>query len=142
MSKLFYLTTALSITFSLLTNEATLSSKYSVEPNSNVEGLVCYMQTEDGKTLNLSRFCGNRGRSTTTTPVLVKQFLETKQCQRCNLNGTNLSGSNLVGADLRNADLRNADLRNANMFGANLKNASMNNAQLSGATMPDGTIHK
>jgi uncharacterized protein YjbI with pentapeptide repeats len=142
MSKFFCLTAALSTALTPFTAEATLSSEYPVAPNLNVNESVCYMQTEDGRTLDLSNLCANPDRNTTATSVQIRQLLETKLCQRCNLRGANLSSSNLIGADLSYANLSNADLRNTNMLGANLNKTDMSNAKLSGAIMPDGTIHK
>jgi len=142
MPKLFYLTAALSIALTPSIAKAALSDEYSGTQNLNINVPICYMQTEDGRVLDLSYLCGNSDRNTTTISVQIRQLLETKQCQRCNLSGANLSSSNLIGADLSYADLSNADLRNTNMLGANLNNADMSNANLSGAIMPDGTIHK
>lgn len=142
MPKFFCLTAALSTALTAFIAEATLSSEYSLAPNSNVNTPVCYMQTEDGRTLDLSNLCVNSAINTTASSVRIRQVLETKQCQECDLSGANLSSSNLIGANLSGADLSNADLSNTNLFGANLNNANMSNAKLSGATMPDGTIHK
>lgn len=38
----------------------TVSYNYPVVPASDTDQLVCYMQTVDGKTLNLSRLCGKK----------------------------------------------------------------------------------
>ena len=38
----------------------TVSYKYPVVPSSDTGQLVCYMQTVDGKTLNLSSLCGKK----------------------------------------------------------------------------------
>lgn len=142
MPKFFYLTAALSIVLTPFIAEAALSDEYSVAQNLNINVPICYMQTEDGRTLDLTNLCGNPDRNTTAISVQIRQLLKTKQCQRCNLSGANLSGSNLIGADLSYANLSNADLRNTNMLGANLNNANLSNAKLSRAIMPDGTIHK
>jgi len=141
MLKFFRSTAALSTALTLFIAEATLSREYSIAPNSNVDTPICYMQTEDGRTIDFSHLCGNPARNTGANSVSLRRLLKTKQCTRCNLRGASLNGANLVGADLSDADLSNADLRGANMLGAHLTNANMSNAKLGGAIMPDGNIH-
>ena len=141
MLRFFLLTVSLSATFTLFIAEATLSNEYSVPP-SNVDESVCYMQTANGRTVDLSNLCGNAARIAAPNSIYIKQLLETKQCQKCNLVGANLRGANLIGADLSNADLSNADLSGANMFNATLNGVKMNNTKLEQAIMPDGTIHE
>lgn len=92
-------------------------------------------------------------------PMHVRQLLETKQCERCdlfeaklnfaNLRGANLRDAELYRADLKMTDLQEANLSGANLYkadlrGANLTNANLNGADLKevnfcGATMPDGS---
>ncbi len=40
-----------------LTNPLSIISPFPVVPNSEANGLVCYMQTEEGQTINLNRLC-------------------------------------------------------------------------------------
>lgn len=117
------------------------SLAYSTVPNSSVDTLVCYMQTADGKTLDLGNLCGNSPKD----EGILKKLLVNKQCQNCNLSGANLSGVNLSGANLSGANLSGATLSGTNLSGANLKGASLNGtdlrgANLNGAIMPDGSI--
>ena len=113
---------------------------YPVVPNSDIDMLVCYMQTENGKTINLGNLCIN---STKQDEGIIQQLLATRQCQMCNLSGANLSGANLSGANLKGANLSGANLADTNLSGANLSGASLSGASLdganlSGAIMPDG----
>jgi hypothetical protein len=43
-----------------LTRPLTVGDKYPVVPTSNTDQLVCYMQTADDRTLNLSSLCGKK----------------------------------------------------------------------------------
>jgi uncharacterized protein YjbI with pentapeptide repeats len=68
-----------------------------------------------------------------TKPVPVKQLLETRQCQGCDLRGANLrklnlEGVNLEGANLEGANLEKTKLGNANLQRANLTQANLNRA--------------
>lgn len=63
----------------------------------------------------------------------LKQLLETRFCQGCDLRGANLSGAHLIGVDLRNANLAGANLANVNLEGADLKGANLTSANLEGA---------
>ncbi|HAN73398.1 MAG TPA: pentapeptide repeat-containing protein [Planktothrix sp. UBA10369] len=63
----------------------------------------------------------------------LKQLLETRFCQGCDLRGANLSGAHLIGVDLRNANLAGANLANINLEGADLKGANLTSANLEGA---------
>lgn len=75
----------------------------------------------------------------------IRQLLETKECQRCdlssaglvlaNLSGATLRGANLSGANLSRANLSGADLRGANLNGASLFGANLSGAKLSGADL-------
>jgi len=91
-------------------------------------------------------------------PNQIRQVLQTKECQGCdlsraklsfaNLRGSNLRNVNLFSADLKLADLREsnligaildkADLRGADLTGADLTGAYMSETNLCGAIMPDG----
>lgn len=66
-------------------------------------------------------------------PAHLKQLLETRFCQGCDLRGADLSAAHLIGVDLRNANLENANLANANLEGADLKGANLTGANLTGA---------
>ncbi|MFM6189406.1 pentapeptide repeat-containing protein [Planktothrix sp.] len=63
----------------------------------------------------------------------LKQLLETRFCQGCDLRGANLSGAHLIGVDLRDANLAGANLAHANLEGADLKGANLKEANLEGA---------
>jgi uncharacterized protein YjbI with pentapeptide repeats len=68
-------------------------------------------------------------------PEQLAQFLQTKQCQNCDLSNApldrlNLSGANLQGANLSNAMLTGTNLSNANLQGANVQSANLNDAYL------------
>ena len=63
----------------------------------------------------------------------LKQLLETRLCQGCDLRGANLSGAHLIGVDLRDANLAGANLEGANLEGADLTGANLNQANLEGA---------
>ncbi len=117
-----------------LANPTVISLDYPEVPNSNAESLVCYIQTADGKTLNLGNICGD------PTQNSIRQLLTTKQCQGCNLSRANLSGTNLMGADLSKANLSGANLSGANLKGASLNGTNLMGADLSGTIMPDGSI--
>lgn len=69
----------------------------------------------------------------TQNPNDVKQLLETRLCQGCDLRGANLSGAHLIGVDLRDANLAGANLEGANLEGADLTGANLNEANLEGA---------
>lgn len=98
-----------------------VNSNYPVVPNSQIAQLPCYMQTENGKTLDLWRLCAGG---------MVKQLLTTGRCVKCNLSGVNLS----------NLDLSNLDLSGANLTGANLTGTNLTGTNLTNTIMPDGKI--
>ena len=98
-----------------------VNSNYPVVPNSQIAQLPCYMQTEDGRTLDLWRLCAGG---------MVKQLLTTGRCVKCDLRDINLS----------NLDLSNLDLSGANLTGANLTGTNLNGANLNNTIMPDGKI--
>ncbi|WP_421659399.1 pentapeptide repeat-containing protein [Leptothermofonsia sp. ETS-13] len=76
-----------------------------------------------------------------TKPAQVKQLLETRSCEGCdlrganlrqqNLEGVNLESANLQGANLEGAKLGNANLRQANLAGANLNRADLGCTRMS-----------
>jgi hypothetical protein len=66
-------------------------------------------------------------------PNDLKQLLETRLCQGCDLRGANLSGAHLIGVDLRDANLTGANLANINLEGADLTGANLTSANLEGA---------
>ncbi|HEY9867092.1 MAG TPA: pentapeptide repeat-containing protein [Candidatus Obscuribacterales bacterium] len=66
-------------------------------------------------------------------PNDLKQLLETRFCQGCDLRGANLSGAHLIGVDLRDANLTGANLANINLEGADLTGANLTSANLEGA---------
>lgn len=99
-----------------------VNSNYPVVSNSEVDRLPCYMQTADGRTLDLWRLCAGG---------LIKQLLATGKCVKCNLSGVNLA----------NLDLSNLDLSGANLSGANLTGTNLSGTNLSNTIMPDGQIH-
>ena len=78
-------------------------------------------------------------------PNQLRQVLQTRECQGCDLSRTKLSFANLRGADLRNAnlfsaDLKLADLREANLIGAILDRADLRGADLTGADLTSAYI--
>ena len=73
-------------------------------------------------------------------PNQVRQILQTRECQGCDLSQQKLSFTNLRGANLRNANLSSADLklvdlREANLIGAILDKADLRGADLTGADL-------
>ena len=73
-------------------------------------------------------------------PNQVRQVLQTRDCQGCDLSRTKLSFANLRNANLRyanlfSADLKLADLRDANLVGAILDKADLRGADLTGADL-------
>ncbi len=73
-------------------------------------------------------------------PNQVRQVLQTRECQGCDLSQQKLSFTNLRGANLRNANLSSADLklvdlREANLIGAILDKADLRGADLTGADL-------
>ena len=78
-------------------------------------------------------------------PNQIRQVLQTRECQGCDLSKTKLNFANLRGANLRNAnlfsaDLKLADLREANLIGAILDKADLRGADLTGADMTSAYI--
>ena len=78
-------------------------------------------------------------------PNQVRQVLQTRECQGCDLSRAKLSFVNLRGANLRNAnlfsaDLKLADLREANLIGAILDKADLRGADLTGADLTSAYI--
>lgn len=83
-----------------------------------------------------------------TTPVKaenpehVKQLLETKQCQGCDLSRADLTNANLEGANLSGANLREAVLVGANLTNANLQEANLTCANLTNAKLINVNLDK
>lgn len=78
--------------------------------------------------------------SAAADPNQVRQVLQTRECQGCDLSRTKLSFANLRNANLRyanlfSADLKLADLRDANLIGAILDKADLRGADLTGADL-------
>lgn len=69
-------------------------------------------------------------------PEHVKQLLETKWCQECDLSGADLSGADLRDAFLFLADLEGTNLSRANLRGAYFFRADLSDANLSQALLP------
>ena len=112
------------------------ATTYSVTPTSETNNWICYMQTADGRVVNLTSLCTQKNLNQ------LRQLLTTKQCHKCDLSGVNLSETDLHDANLSGANLTGANLKGANLLGANLAGSLLKSADLSGATMPDGTINK
>ena len=68
----------------------------------------------------------------------LKQLLETKECEYCDLVGADLENANLEGANLWRAKLRDANLKGANLYEASLEGANLDGAIFCKTTMPDG----
>lgn len=73
-------------------------------------------------------------------PNQIRQVLQTRSCDGCDLVRAKLSFANLRGASLRNAnlfsaDLKLVDLREANLIGAILDKADLRGADLTGADL-------
>ena len=73
-------------------------------------------------------------------PNQVRQVLQTRECQGCDLSRAKLSFANLRNANLRyanlfSADLKLTDLRDANLIGAILDKADLRGADLTGADL-------
>lgn len=115
-----------------------VGAEYPVVPTPNRDMPVCYIQTSDGRTLDLRNLCGNSAsntRKTTAAIADVKRLLASKNCQGCNLRGANLANANLRYANLTGADLSGANLSGATLIGANLNDANLANADLRGVKL-------
>jgi hypothetical protein len=80
-------------------------------------------------------------------PEHVKQLLQTKSCEGCDLSGANLSGANLsfavlVGANLRGANLSRANLSQADLTRANLSQANFQSAILDRAYLTNANLDR
>ena len=73
-------------------------------------------------------------------PFQIRQVLQTRECQGCNLSRAKLSFTNLRGADLRNSNLSSADLKLADLREANLRGAILDKADLRGADLRDADL--
>jgi hypothetical protein len=65
----------------------------------------------------------------------LKQLIETKQCNGCDLGGADLANLDLSGAQLMSANLNAAHLANTNLRGANLTKASIVEANLANTNL-------
>lgn len=79
-------------------------------------------------------------KSAFADPNQVRQVLQTRSCDGCDLSREKLSFANLRGASLRYAnlylaDLKLTDLREANLIGAILDKADLRGADLTGADL-------
>ncbi len=81
-------TLALTALFTLISlNANSVFAQTSVTPNPNINEPVCYLQTPDGRTLDLSQICGqkdpkNTGENPTKTPTF-SNFRECNLKQEC-----------------------------------------------------------
>ncbi|HBB35038.1 MAG TPA: hypothetical protein DDZ80_09555 [Cyanobacteria bacterium UBA8803] len=60
-----------------LTNPLSVNSQFPVIPNSEVDTLVCYMETEDGQILNLESLCKKANPDSENRP---SNSVNTAQC--------------------------------------------------------------
>ncbi len=101
---------------------------------SQINEPFCYLETSDGRLLNLNQLCVPQRLTT------IQQLLTTKQCQGCNLQRANLANADLKGANLAGVNLSGANLSGANLTGANIKGAILQGANLKNTVMPTGII--
>lgn len=72
IARFFPLTAALSTIFMtcwssvVLARPLIINSRYPEVPNSNVNTLICYLQTDDGTTLDLDRLCNKTDENNST----------------------------------------------------------------------------
>jgi uncharacterized protein YjbI with pentapeptide repeats len=119
-------------------NPLSVGSKYQILVSSETDTPACYIQTEDGKILDLRNLCGQPTRNTTKTTAQtadIKRLLATNQCPGCNLSGANLANANLRFANLVSANLSGANLSGASLIGANLNDANLTGADLKSAKL-------
>lgn len=114
----------------------TTASESSTILVSQINEPICYLETSDGRILNLSQLCVPK------KPTAMQQLLTTKQCQGCNLQQSNLANVDLKGSNLAGANLSGANLSGANLTGANLKGAILRGANLKNTVMPTGIIFR
>jgi hypothetical protein len=91
MLKSFHLIAVLLAVSTLLIAETALSSsitpvsQYPVVPNSDIDNPVCYMQTADGRTLDLSNLCGEPlERFLLSCPTITEPQVRARIIQFCN----------------------------------------------------------
>jgi uncharacterized protein YjbI with pentapeptide repeats len=144
MFKLFCLTAILStalLSFNFefaSCNPVPEESQYLTAPQADTMSLVCYIQREDGRVLDLGNLCGvsaQETRNATIKATEVNRLLTTNECAGCDLRGANLARVNLDFANLTGANLTGANLTGTNLTGANLSNVNLANADLSGAKL-------
>ena len=114
----------------------TLASNESTILVSQINEPFCYLETTDGRLLNLNQLCVPK------TLTTIQQLLASKQCQGCNLQKANLANVDLRGANLKGADLSGANLSGANLTGANIKGAILRGANIKNTVMPTGIIFR
>lgn len=78
-------------------------------------------------------------------PQHIKQLLQTRRCQGCDLRAANLanvdlSQANLTGADLSGANLSNAKLNGSELPASNLKQANLRGAQLNSVNLAGANL--
>jgi hypothetical protein len=90
MLKFFHLKAVLSAVLILSIAETTFSSsittgsQYPLVPNSDFDNLFCYMQTEDGKILNLNNLCGKQLRELVLScPTITDLQVRARIAQMC-----------------------------------------------------------
>ncbi|MGC1394498.1 MAG: pentapeptide repeat-containing protein [Coleofasciculaceae cyanobacterium] len=137
MSKQFYWWVFfLAVLLPFMLEVASSSSLATTDSNLNLP--VCYMQTEDGKVLDLGNLCqvpASNNINSTNRVAGVKRLLDTKECPGCNLSGANLANKVLTFVNLSNANLSGANLTGARLIGADLSNTNLTNANLKGAKL-------
>lgn len=84
--------------------------------------------------LGLSQYSCNES-STTTAPLIIKEFKSAYVCPYCDLDGhdfsnQDLTNANLVGAKLQNANFSGAILDGVQFSSAKLQNANFSNAKI------------
>lgn len=77
----------LSIPEAAFSSSITSGSKYPAVPNSDINNLLCYMQTADGRTLNLNNLCEKQVRELVLScPTITDKQVIDRITQDCNNN--------------------------------------------------------
>ncbi|NET62272.1 MAG: protein kinase, partial [Symploca sp. SIO2E6] len=63
------------------------------------------------------------------------QFIDTKTCIKCNLEGVNFKEIRLLGANLQGANLKKANLKDTILIGVNFKEANLEGVKLEDASL-------
>jgi hypothetical protein len=89
-------TSILFIVDTAFSNPRLSGSIYPKFPSSDIDQSVCYMQTVDGRTLNLNRLCGKKIRLILQPPIVISNIIQ---------EGDNLRGTliNKIGKTIYNA---------------------------------------